>query len=117
MARCHLEVDICVFSMYIALRRYADATYRLALGIAAVSVRVNAEAFHRLLWERCMTGEELRRELKLSPATLAKFHSGGRVRDDIFKAVVDLLGRREVSRIAQELTGAALERSDEAAAG
>jgi len=52
-----------------------------------------------------MTGEDLRRKLGLSPTTLAKLNSGGRVRDDIFAEVVREFERRPVSRIAQELAG------------
>lgn len=77
-----------------------------------MSVRVDPAAFRRLLSERCMTGEQLRRELGLSPATLAKFYAGGRVRDDVFARVVQRLESHPVSRIAQELTGAALARTE-----
>ena len=72
-----------------------------------MTVPVDAVAFRRLLRERCMTGEELRRRLKLSPATLAKFHGGGRVRDDVFQRVVLELERNPVKPIAQELSGPA----------
>ena len=68
-----------------------------------VSVHVDAAAFKRLLRERCMTGEQLRRRLKLSPATLAKLFSGGVVRDDVFHRVVFELERHPVKPIAQEL--------------
>jgi hypothetical protein len=102
--------------MYNAHEEHADAIYRWALGAGVVSVVVDRDAFRRLLWERCMTGEQLRRELGLSPSTLAKFYAGGRVRDDIFAAVVHDLERRPVSRVAQELTGS-LGRPEEAVAG
>ena len=81
-----------------------------------MSVPVDGAAFKRLLRERCMTGEELRRRLRLSPATLAKFHGGGRVRDDVFHRVVLELERHPVKPIAQELSSASLQ-ADEVVAG
>jgi hypothetical protein len=102
--------------MYSAYRSHANASPYLALDTGAVSIRVDSGAFQRMLWERCMTGEELRRELGLSPSTLAKFNNNGRVRDDVFAGVVRFLERRPVSRVAQELAGVptALGRTEEA---
>ena len=70
-----------------------------------MSVRVDAEVFRRMLLERCMTGEVLRRALGLSPTTLAKFYRGDVVRDDVFHRVVLEFERRPVKPIAQELAG------------
>jgi DNA-binding Xre family transcriptional regulator len=70
-----------------------------------MSVRVDAVAFKRMLHERCMTGEELRTSLGLSPATLAKLNRGADVREDVFHRVVLELEGRPVKRIAQELAG------------
>ncbi len=71
-----------------------------------MSVRVDADVFHRMLRERCITGEALRKALGLSPSTLAKFNRGDVVRDDVFHRVVLELERRPVKPIAQELAGA-----------
>jgi hypothetical protein len=51
-----------------------------------------------------MTGEELRKALRLSPATLSKLFRGGRVSDAVFQRVVLELERRPVVPIALELT-------------
>ena len=70
-----------------------------------MSVRVDPAAFRRMLRERCLTGEELRRALRLSPTTLAKFYRGAQVRDDVFHKVVIELERHPVKPIARELEG------------
>ncbi len=69
-----------------------------------MSTAVDPESFRRLLRERCMTGEELRKALRLSPATLSKLFRGGRVSDAVFQRVVLELERRPVVPLALELT-------------
>jgi DNA-binding Xre family transcriptional regulator len=70
-----------------------------------MSVRVDADAFRRMLHERCMTGEQLRVALGLSATTLAKFNRGDNVSDDVFLRVVQELENRPVKPIARELAG------------
>lgn len=77
----------------------------MALQNCIVTVPPNPAVFRRLLRERCMTGEDLRKALGLSPTTLAKLYRGDPIRDDVFHRVVLELERRPVKPIAQELAG------------
>jgi hypothetical protein len=72
-----------------------------------MSVRPDPAVFRRMLRERCLTGEAVRKALGLSPTTLAKFNRCAVVRDDVFYRVVAELERRPVSPVAQELAGSA----------
>jgi hypothetical protein len=74
-----------------------------------MSTRVDAAAFPQMLRDRCMTGEELRRKLRLSPTTLAKFHRGATVSDRVFHKVVLEIQSRPVVPLAQQLAGATVE--------
>jgi hypothetical protein len=90
---------------YTAYPGYAYAISGFAFREAYMSVRVDAAVWRRMLRERCLTGEAVRRALSLSPTTLAKFNRGGVVRDDVFYRVVEEIQRHPVNPIAQELAG------------
>ena len=64
---------------------------------------IDPEAFHRLLRERCLSGEEFRRKVGLSPTTWARLNRGDRLSDDVFRRVVAELKRAPVDPLAQEL--------------
>jgi hypothetical protein len=104
-ARRHLTIDIRVQASYSTNVGYAYAISALALRCGIVTVPPNPAVFRRLLHERCMTGEELRKALGLSPTTLAKLYRGAPIRDDVFHRVVLELERRPVKPIARELAG------------
>jgi hypothetical protein len=70
-----------------------------------MSTSINPEEFRRLLRERCMSPEQLRRELSLSPTTLAKLLRGDPVSDAVFRRIVLDLQDRPVMPIAQQLVG------------
>jgi DNA-binding Xre family transcriptional regulator len=81
----------------------------------SITVKVDAGVFRRMLRERNMTGEDLRRSLRLSPSTLAKLYRGASVRDEVFKRVVHELERRPVKPIARELVAGPVPDSEAAA--
>jgi transcriptional regulator with XRE-family HTH domain len=72
---------------------------------ASTSTSINLEELRRLLRERCMTAEQLRRALSLSPTTLAKLLRGDPVSDAVFRRIVLDLQDRPVVPIAQQLVG------------
>jgi hypothetical protein len=74
---------------------------------ASTGTSINPEELRGLLRERCMSAEQLRRELRLSPTTLAKLLRGDPVSDAVFRRIVLDLQDRPVVRIAQQLVGRA----------
>lgn len=64
---------------------------------------VDPEALQRLLRERCLSGEEFRRRVGLSPTTWARLNRGARMSDDVFRRVVAELKRTPADPLAQEL--------------
>jgi hypothetical protein len=82
----------------------------------AMSTAVDPAAFRRLLRERCMTAEELRRALGLSSSTLAKLNRGEAVSDAVFRRVVLELRARPVVPLAQELVSPRLDEVSQGAA-
>ena len=71
---------------------------------AIMTTSINPEELRRLLRERCLTGEQLRRQTGLSPTTLAKLNRGGAVSDTVFRRIVLELQEHPVVPIAQQLT-------------
>jgi predicted transcriptional regulator len=71
--------------------------------MSAATARVDPEAFRRALRERCLTGEDVRREARLSPSTLAKVYRGEPVTDSVFRRLVLELQRHPVQPVAEEL--------------
>ncbi len=70
-----------------------------------MSTSINPEELRRLLRERCMSAETLRRDLSLSPTTLAKLLRGDPVSDAVFRRIVLELQDRPVLPVAQQLIG------------
>ncbi len=64
---------------------------------------INPVVFRRQLRERCLSGEQLRKRLRLSPTTLARLYRGDPVSDDVFQRIVSELERHPVSTLAREL--------------
>jgi hypothetical protein len=89
----------------VPLRRAACEAFQPRREAGILTATVDPESFHRLLRERCMTGEQLRRRTGLSSATLAKLNRGERVSDDVFRRVVFELQGHPVVPIAQQLAG------------
>ena len=69
-----------------------------------MTTSIDPEELRRLLRERCLSGEELRRRAGLSPTTLAKLNRGGAVSDGVFRRVVLELQEHPILPIAQRLT-------------
>lgn len=68
-----------------------------------MTTSINPEELRRLLRERCLTGEQLRRRTGISPTTLAKLNRGGAVSDAVFRRVVLELQEHPVVPIAHRL--------------
>jgi|GraSoiStandDraft_8_1057269.scaffolds.fasta_scaffold1426191_1 transcriptional regulator with XRE-family HTH domain len=68
-----------------------------------MTTSINPEELRRLLRERCLTGEQLRRRTGLSPTTLAKLNRGTAVSDGVFRRVVLELQEHPVVPLAQQL--------------
>lgn len=64
---------------------------------------IDPEAFRRLLRERCLSGELLRKRLGISPTTLARLYRGDPVSDYVFRRVVSELDKHPVIPLAREL--------------
>lgn len=79
-----------------------------------MSTRIDPTVFHRMLRERCISGEKLRHTLGLSPATLAKLNRGDLISDSVFRRVVLGLQQHAVVPIAQELANSGAGQDEDA---
>lgn len=64
---------------------------------------VDPTAFRRLLGERCLSAEDVRRKVGLSPTTMARLNRGEPISDSVFRRVVLELQRHPVVSLAPEL--------------
>jgi hypothetical protein len=72
---------------------------------------VDPTAFRRLLGERCLSAEDVRRRIGLSPTTMARLNRGEPISDSVFRRIVLELQRHPVVSLAPELLSAGQEPS------
>ncbi|MDQ6900212.1 MAG: hypothetical protein M3072_12015 [Candidatus Dormibacteraeota bacterium] len=64
---------------------------------------IDRGAFRRLLGERCLSAEEFRRTVGVSPTTMAKVNRGEPVADAVFRRIVLGLQQHPALPMAQQL--------------